>query len=187
MRFKKYLKLQEELKIVKKSWKVKDPKGKYEVEVNDKVDKHDLIKRIEDRTNIKLNQLQSKMQSGINYLIKKEDFFKNKKNFVALKFLKSKFTMLVLFRKDTNYIRISSIFDNEMPVEHALHWTINEFNDEFKNDILCDLTKLYRYDGASINMNENDLMFIMEVNERELRKDVQIMDPNDIEILEYQY
>ncbi len=182
MRFKRYLELQEALKVVKKTWKI-TAKG-YDVEINDRVDKHDLISRIEDRTNITLNKLQAKMQQGVNYLVKKEDFFKHDKSFIALKFLKSKFTMLVLFRTDTKYIRISSIFDNSMPVEHALHWTINEFADEFKNDILTNLNEIYRYDGASINMNEEDLMFIMEVNEKELQKDVYVMDPHDVNILE---
>lgn len=182
MRFKKYLELQEALKIVKKSWKLKA--DGYDVEVNDEVDKHNLISRIESRTNLKLKQLQSKMQTGINYLVRKQSFFKHDKNFIALKFLKSNFTMLVLFRKDTHYIRVSSIFDNEMPIHHALQWTINEFSEEFKNDIETDLTQVYRYDGAAINLEKNDLMFIMEVNEKKLTKDVYIMDPNDVLVLD---
>jgi len=182
MRFKRYLKLQEELKIVKKSWKLKA--DGYDVEVNDDVDKHNLISRIEDRTNIKLSQLQRKMQVGINYLVKKQNFFKRDKNFIALKFLKSGFTMLVLFRKDTHYIRISSIFDNDMPVKHALQWTINEFHNEFKNDIETSLSEVYRYDGAAIDLEKDDLMFIMEINEKELTKDVSIMDPNDVNFLD---
>jgi len=182
MRFKQYLKLQEALKIVKKSWKLKS--DKYDIEVNDNFDTHNLLKRIEDRTNIKLNQLQAKMQVGINYLIKKEDFFKRDKNFIALKFLKSGFTMLVLFRKDTHYIRISSIFDNKMEVKNALYWDINEFHNEFKNDILTDLSKSFKYDFSTINLNEGDDMFILETNEQKLSKCVYISDYHDVEVHE---
>lgn len=183
MRFKRYLDLQEALKVVKKSWKI-SAEG-YKVEVNDDFDKHDLLKRIDDRTNIKLSQLNKKMQVGIDYLVKKAEFFKRDKNFIALKFKKSGFTMLVLFRKDTNYIRVSSIFDNEMEVHNALYWDINEFHAEFKDDINIELHEIFRADFAPIDLNEDDMMFCLEVNERKLTKEVYITDPKHFDVLEF--
>lgn len=182
MRFKRYLSLQEELKIVKKSWKLKS--DKYKVEINDDVDKHNLISRVQSRTDLKLNQLQGKMQKGIDYLANKDDFFKQDKNFIALKYKKSNFTMLTLLRKDTNYMRVSSIFDNEMPIENALNWDINEFNNEFKDDIDIKLSSIYKSAGSPIDLNKGDLMFLMEINEEKLTKDIYVMDPNDVKIIE---
>ena len=168
----------EDLKIVKKKWNIKIPN--YEVEVNDKKESHDMLKRIKDRTLMTPKQIQGIIESGLKYIVKKKSFFKNDKNFVELTFNKSKFKILILFKPENKYLRVSSIMSLDMDVTNALHWDINEFHEEFKYDITGNIFIAETCDWCTVNLNEDDDYFCIETNEITNSKDVYIADPTDV-------
>jgi len=173
-KFKNYV---ESIKIVKKNWKFDIPN--WEIEVNDNLN-HDIISRIADRTNKGSNFVKSKMEDGLKYIIKKADngFFKRDKNFVAIKFTKSKFAILYLVKLKNKYIRISSVLEDHMEITHALIWDLNEFKEMFPE---LDLSKEVKADFSTISLTPHDYMFSMEINEsRSYIKEVYMTDPNDL-------
>ena len=74
----------EELKIVKKNWKFIDNTGQgYTIEIND-TEAHPILSRIKTRTNsnlVKLNDMNSKLQLGVDLILKKasKNNFRNTK------------------------------------------------------------------------------------------------------------
>lgn len=170
--------INEGLKI-KKNWKFSDnteTKEKYTIEINDSIE-HSILDRIKDRTDIKINDMNSKLQAGIDYILNKanKDFFKKDINYIDLKYTKSNFKVIFMIKPKTKYLRISSIFSLDMETKNSLHWEIKEFFNElpeFENIINENLN----YEFFTIS---NDL-FMIELNERKGTHEVMLSDPNDI-------
>ena len=115
--------LLEVLKIVSKNWNIKI--DGWEVQVNDKVE-HSLYQRIQ-RTNLDYKDLKEKIILGIKYVINKA----NKENMYALYYKKSDFTILLLVKPETKFVRLSTILDSGMQFKGGLKWDINEFKNDF--------------------------------------------------------
>lgn len=125
MGFKEFI--SEELKIVKKNWKLEI--DDYTVEVNDKLD-HDLLNRIYSRTNLKTNQFNEKLQKGLDYINSKLKKGKITKDImIGINYTKSEFIVLFLVKPDSKYIRVSTVLDKDMIVKGSIKWDLNEFND----------------------------------------------------------
>ena len=127
MKFKTYLNEdipRKPLKIVKKNWNTNYEN--YKVEFND-VQNHELISRIQDRTNLTVNDLQSKFDKAIKYIIMKNDlgFFKQK-SMIEFTMKKSEFKILIMINPEENYIRVSTILAMDMPSKNTIKWSLNE-------------------------------------------------------------
>jgi len=119
----------EELKIKKKNWKLEIPG--YEVDVNDKI-QHSLLQRAQLRTRVPLKQVQTAMQHGLEYIVKKIDNKKlTNRTMVSLTFTKSDFKTLVLVNPDEKYLRVSTIMNTDMPTKKDIKWNLNEFQEIF--------------------------------------------------------
>lgn len=128
--------IHEELKIKHKNWDLVLPG--FIVEINDK-DTHSILSRKDSRTELTANLLKDKLQKGINYIGKKlnKGFFEAD-TMVALNYVNSNFTALILVKPKGRYIRVSSILDSTMKTRNAIKWTINEFNSlfpEYANEV----------------------------------------------------
>jgi hypothetical protein len=175
---KELLEVNEALKI-KKNWKFSDNSDsteKYTIEINDS-DEHSILDRIKDRTDIKINAMNQKLQAGIDYILNKanKDFFKKDINYIDLKYTKSNFKVIFMIKPKTKYLRISSIFNIDWDSKNSLKWEIKEFYNElpeFKNSINENLD----YEFFTIS---ND-SFMIELNERKGTHEVMLSDPNDI-------
>ena len=121
--------LNEDLKIVKKNWNLNLPNlPEWTVTINDKLN-HNLIDRIDIRTDIGLNKMNIKIQKGLNYISKK--IIKNKIQqdvMIGLNYIKSNFIILFLVKPNNKYIRVSTILDKNMNQSGTVKWDINEFN-----------------------------------------------------------
>lgn len=117
------------LKMVKKNWKTDYPG--YTVEFNNLED-HPLIPRIQERTNLSINDIQGIFDKAIKYLIKKNDkgFFK-RKSMVEFIMKKSEFKVLIMINPDDNYIRFSTVLSMDMPSKNTIKWTLNEEEIDF--------------------------------------------------------
>ena len=133
MKFKDFL--DEELRIVKKNWNLTSLK--YNVEMNDKID-HNMLDRILLRTNLKYNEFQRKVQSGINYVDKKKI---TKPIMIGLYYKKSNFTVLFFINPDNNYLRVSTVLDSTMEQKNTVKWELNEFNKEHNINLYCSLNE----------------------------------------------
>jgi hypothetical protein len=170
--------INEGLKI-KKNWKFSDnteTKEKYTIEINDSIE-HSILDRIKDRTDIKINDMNSKLQAGIDYILNKanKDFFKKDINYIELTYTNSKFKVIFMIKPKTKYLRISSIFNIDWDSKNSLKWEIKEFYNElpeFENSINENLD----YEFFTIS---ND-SFMIELNERKGTHEVMLSDPNDI-------
>lgn len=175
---KELLEVNEALKI-KKNWKFSnnsDSTEKYTIEINDS-DEHSILDRIKDRTDIKINAMNQKLQAGIDYILNKanKDFFKKDINYIDLKYTKSNFKVIFMIKPKTKYLRISSIFNIDWDSKNSLKWEIKEFYNElpeFQNSINENLD----YEFFTIS---ND-SFMIELNERKGTHEVMLSDPNDI-------
>lgn len=129
----KFSDFNEALKIVKKNWK-SDFDG-YRVEYND-AQNHHLIPRIQERTDISLNELKKKLDLGIQYMIKKNEkgFFKKELS-VAIHFTESKFKALFYINPEEKYIRLQTILHPEMKTRNTIRWELNESDDLVLLDI----------------------------------------------------
>lgn len=126
MSFKEFI--SEELKIVKKNWKLSLPD--FTVEVNDKID-HALLDRIYARTNLKTNQFNEKLQKGLDYIYKKLQKGKITNDvMIGIKYTISDFIVLFLVKPESKYIRISTVLDSDMVQRGMIKWDLNEFNSE---------------------------------------------------------
>ena len=121
--------LNEDLKIVKKNWNLNLPNlPEWTITINDKLN-HNLIDRIDIRTDIGLNRMNIKIQKGLNYISKK--IIKNKIQqdvMIGLNYIKSNFIILFLIKPNNKYIRVSTILDKNMNQSGTVKWDINEFN-----------------------------------------------------------
>lgn len=128
--FKDFNEISEALKIVKKNW-TSDFEG-YEVDYND-TQGHELIPRIQSRTDITLNDIKSKLDKAINYIIykDKQGFFKNTLS-VAITFKESDFKALFLINPETKYIRLNTILSGDMITKNTIRWDLNENLIEFE-------------------------------------------------------
>jgi len=127
MKFKSYLNediSRKHLKLVKKKWNTSYEN--YKVEFND-IQNHELISRIQDRTNLTINDLQSKFDKTIKYIIKKNDlgFFKQK-SMIEFTMKKSEFKILIMINPEDNYIRVSTVLSMDMPSKNTIKWNLNE-------------------------------------------------------------
>jgi hypothetical protein len=124
LKFQEYYTIDEALKIVKKNWK-SDFDG-YKVEYND-VQQHELISRIQSRTDLTLNDIKKKLDKAIQYIIKKNEkgFFKTKVS-VAIEFKESEFKALFLVNPENNYIRLNTILSKDMSTKNTIRWDMNE-------------------------------------------------------------
>ena len=119
----------EELKIKKKNWKLEIPG--YEVDVNDKI-QHSLLQRAQLRTRAPLKTVQTAIQHGLEYIVKKIDNKKlTNRTMVSLTFTKSDFKTLVLVNPDEKYLRVSTIMNTDMPTKKDIKWNLNEFQEIF--------------------------------------------------------
>jgi hypothetical protein len=124
MTFLKYVELNEALKIVKKNWTTDFPN--YKVDYNDN-NKHELISRIQDRTDLPLNKIKQKLDKGIQYIINKNEkkFFRNKTS-VAITFKKSNFVAIFIINPQEKYIRLNSILSTDMKLTGTIRWDLSE-------------------------------------------------------------
>ncbi len=118
------------IRIVKKNWKT-DYAG-YTVEFNNLQD-HPLIPRIQDRTDLTINQIKDKFDKAISYIIKKNDrgFF-IKKSMVEFIMKKSEFKVLIMINPEDNYIRFSTVLSMDMPSKNTVKWNLNEEEEKLK-------------------------------------------------------
>ena len=112
------------LRIVKKKWKTDYPG--YTVEFNILED-HPLIPRIQDRTDLSLNDIKIKFDKAILYIIKKNNngFFKQK-SMVEFTLKKSEFKVLIMINPGDNYIRFSTVLGIDMKSSNVIRWNLNE-------------------------------------------------------------
>ena len=127
--------LNEELKIVKKNWKLTSKK--YNVEINDKV-QHSFLERISDRTNLKYNEFGRKIQAGIDYIDTKNI---TKDIMIGLNYTKSNFIILFLVKPINKYLRVSTVLDSDMILKGSIKWDINEFNSENNTELIWNLNE----------------------------------------------
>lgn len=187
--FKEYL-VNEELKIVKKNWKLSDTTNQdFVVEINDSPS-HSIIDRIKDRTDMKLVNMNKKLQKGVDYILKKNQkgFFKYRVSYVELTYKKSNFKVIFMIKPEQKYLRISSIFEMSYNTEGAYYWNINEFikdNPEFEKDTHHGLelneSKLAFY---TIDNKKNDKFFSVEMNEKTNSYDVYLSFPSDVILMD---
>lgn len=162
-----------EMKI-KKKWKFNN-EG-WTIEVNDSSE-HNILDRIKDRTDLGYNVMNKKFQKGVDYLIKKSEFFKQPKAFVELKYKKSDFKVIFMIKTKNKYIRISSVFISDMETQGAYYWKINEFKEQFP-----ELKTNLLYDFSILDLNDGDKMFAVEsINES---KEIYLNDLNEVIKLE---
>ncbi len=116
--------INEKLTIIKKKWKTNFPG--YTVEYHD-VQAHNLIPRIQDRSDISLADIGKKFEKAINYMIKKNEkgFFKQK-TMVEFTLTKSQFKVLIMINPDDSYIRFSTILSMDMPSKNTIKWKLSE-------------------------------------------------------------
>lgn len=177
--FKTYL--DEKLTIVKKKWSLKDNTDQgFTVEINDS-ETHPILDRIKDRTDMKLNDMNAKLQKGVDYMLKKNSkgFFKHKVSYVELTYTESNFKAIFMIKPEQKYLRISSIFEMSYKTDGAFLWNINEFleqNPEY-SDSINENAEFYLLEEGFYNV---------EINERNNSYDVYISDYNDVIKLEIQ-
>ena len=183
--FKSYLdeteSLKEKLTIVKKKWSLKDNTDQgFTVEINDS-ETHPILDRIKDRTDMKLNDMNAKLQKGVDYMLKKNSkgFFKHKVSYVELTYTESNFKAIFMIKPEQKYLRISSIFEMSYKTDGAFLWNINEFiqeNPEYTEQ-LKENAEFYLLEEGFYNV---------EINERKDSFDVYLSDINDVIKLEIQ-
>jgi hypothetical protein len=112
------------LRIVRKNWDIKVPG--YKIEFNNLQD-HPLIPRIQDRTDLTLNDIKTKFEKAVNYIVKKNDkgFFKQK-TMVEFLMKKSDFKVLIMINPADKYIRISTVLASDMKTSNTVKWNLNE-------------------------------------------------------------
>lgn len=173
--------LKEKLTIVKKKWNLKDNTDQgFTVEINDS-ETHPILDRIKDRTDMKLNDMNTKLQKGVDYMLKKNSkgFFKHKVSYVELTYTESNFKAIFMIKPEQKYLRISSIFEMSYKTDGAFLWNINEFleqNPEY-SDSINENAEFYLLEEGFYNV---------EINERSNSYDVYISDYNDVIKLEIQ-
>ena len=173
--------LKEKLTIVKKKWSLKDNTDQgFTVEINDS-ETHPILDRIKDRTEMKLNDMNAKLQKGVDYVLKKNSkgFFKHKVSYVELTYAESNFKAIFMIKPEQKYLRISSIFEMSYKTDGAFLWNINEFleqNPEY-SDSINENAEFYLLEEGFYNV---------EINERNNSYDVYISDYNDVIKLEIQ-
>ena len=171
--------LNEKLTIVKKKWNLKDNTDQgFTVEINDS-ETHPILDRIKDRTEMKLNDMNAKLQKGVDYMLKKNSkgFFKHKVSYVELTYNESNFKAIFMIKPEQKYLRISSIFEMSYKTDGAFLWNINEFleqNPEY-SDSINENAEFYLLEEGFYNV---------EINERNNSYDVYISDYNDVIKLE---
>lgn len=177
-----YNNIQEAIRILKKKWNLKDNiTGSFKVEINDS-ESHSILDRIRDRTDISLNDMNSKLQLGVDLILKKESkgFFKKPISYIELTYKKSNFKVIFMIKPENKYLRVSSIFGIDFKTSNALYWDINEFieiNPEYKHSVKD-------FDFYTLDNSSEDQFFSVEVNERTKSYDVYLSDTNDIYELE---
>jgi hypothetical protein len=121
------------INIVKKNWTIKIPG--YTIQFND-IEKHPLIPRIRERTDLSLMEIKEKIKKAIEYLVKKNDkgFFKEK-CMVEFFMKKSNFKLLIMINPENKYIRISTVLAPDMKTSNTIKWELNE-----------EETKLYKFE-----------------------------------------
>ena len=176
--FRNFLRISESLKIKKKSHLKDNTNSGYTIEINDS-EGHSIIDRIKDRTDIKLNAMNDKLQKGVNLMLKKlsNDFFKKDINYVELTYKLSNFKAIFMIKPKTKYIRISSIFEMSYKTDNALIWDINEFCILHPEINVLNESEAHFY---TINLEDDDCFYSVEINERTNSFDVYVSDPNDI-------
>lgn len=114
----------EAIRIVTKKWKTDFPG--YTVEYND-LQSHNLIPRIQDRTDLTLGQIGKIFEKAIEYIIKKNEkgFFRGKA-MVEFEMKKSQFKVLIMINPDDKYIRFSTVLSMDMPSKGTIKWNLNE-------------------------------------------------------------
>lgn len=176
--------LNEQLKIVKKKWNLKDTLNLgYEISINDS-EEHSIVDRMQNRTDVKLNDMNNKLQKGLDLILYKvkNNFFKRDINYVELTYKKSNFKAIFMIKPKNKFIRLSSIFEISYSTDNALLWNINEFlelNPEYKYLVKSKA----KYDFFTIDQNKFDRYFSVELNENKKSFDVYVSDTNDIEKL----
>ncbi len=112
------------LKIVRKNWDIK--RDGYKIEFNNMED-HPLIPRIMDRTELSINDMKTKFEKAIDYVIKKNEksFFKQK-SMVEMLMKKSDFKIMIMINPSDNYIRISTVLATYMKTSDTIKWNMNE-------------------------------------------------------------
>jgi len=112
------------LKIVRKNWDIK--RDGYKIEFNNMED-HPLIPRIMDRTELSINDMKTKFEKAIDYVIKKNEksFFKQK-SMVEMLMKKSDFKIMIMINPSDNYIRISTVLATKMKTSNTIKWNMNE-------------------------------------------------------------
>ena len=183
----KFRDLCEELKIVKKNWTFNDNTDQgFTIEINDS-SSHPILDRIKDRTNIKLNDMNIKLQKGIDLILNKNSkgFFKHNVSYIELTYLKSNFKTIFMIKSNKKYLRISSIFELSYNTDGAFYWNINEFKEdhpELNVQILnLNESKIGCY---FIDNLKDDKFYTVEMNEKTNSYDVYISDYNDVYKLE---
>ena len=149
--------LLEDISITKLSWK-KEING-WDIKINDRID-HDMLAKLQDRTNVPLKILRDKIYKGIEYTIKKANtgFFKDPAVTVGLYFKISKFKIVLNIFIDRKQITVTTVLSDDMKFHNLIKWELNEFKEKVF-DIECKLNECKQVDGFLFEPS-NDLKSI---------------------------
>ena len=118
--------VQEKIEIKSIKWlsTIKD----WTLKVNDRFD-HDMLSRLQTRTNIPLKELRAKIYKGIEYTISKAEkgFFKDEAVHVGIYFKKSNFKIILNVFTNSKRITLVTVLDGDMSFHNLIKWDLNEF------------------------------------------------------------